>query len=184
MFPQPTTQQVKWQDLHVISDVDLVLKIAQLDGWTDCRIFGYGDMIAQPLESLGWKLIPADLYEYSIPAEGVDRILQIINAGVNIKGVIIADDLRSKVSSHGLNKPKTSLPSGKTILSMVGRVFLGLIFVCIILLTIACTIFFAPMLLLGAIFGSSGYIYDPQLLILIDEGNGELAWISVFTWFD
>ena len=77
MFTQPTTQQVQWQDFKVISEADLVLKCQQ-NGWKDCEIFGSGDMITQPLKSMGWKLIPADLYEYSIPDAGVDRILQIL----------------------------------------------------------------------------------------------------------
>ena len=96
MFTQPNTQLVQWQDFKVRSEVDVVLEIAHQKGWKDCEIFGNGDMITQPLESMGWKLIPADLYEYSIPAEGVDRVLQTINAGVRIQGVIIADDNRRK----------------------------------------------------------------------------------------
>ena len=38
MFTQLTTQQVQWQDFKVISEVDLVLKIAQQNGWKDCEI--------------------------------------------------------------------------------------------------------------------------------------------------
>ena len=106
MFTQPTTQLVQWQDFKVKSEVDIVFEIAQQKGWKDCEIFGHGDMITQPLESMGWKLIPADLYEYSIPAEGVDRVLQTINAGVRIKGVIIADDERSSVPPPAPARPE------------------------------------------------------------------------------
>jgi hypothetical protein len=29
-----------------------------------------------------------------------------------------------------------------------------------------------------------GVMLDPQLIILVDNGNGGTAWISVLTWFD
>ena len=92
MSTQPITQQARWQDLKVRNEIDVVLEIAQEEGWKDCEIFGYGNMITQPQESMGWKLIPADLYEYSIPREGVGRLHRIVNAGVRIQGVVIADD--------------------------------------------------------------------------------------------
>ena len=119
MTTQPITRQVRWQDLKVKNEVDIILEIAQMEGWKDCEIFGYGDMIIQPQESKGWKLIPADLYKYSIPMEGVGRLHQIINAGVRIKGVIIADDERGKKTLHTPAKPKVLLPSIKTIVSSV-----------------------------------------------------------------
>ena len=56
------------------------------------HIAGNGDMITTPRESNNWKLIPADLYKYSIPTAAVARLHQIINAGVRVHGVIIADD--------------------------------------------------------------------------------------------
>ena len=111
MFTENTTQQVQWQDFIVKSEVDVVFEMARQKGWKDCEIFGYGDMITQPLESKGWKLIPYDLYEYSIPAEGVDRVLKTINAGVRIKGVIIADDQRKSAPPPAPARPGISKPS-------------------------------------------------------------------------
>ena len=70
MSTQSIIQQVRWQDLKVRSEIDIVLEIAKKEGWEDCEIFGYGDMITQPQESNGWKLIPADLYKDSIPTRG------------------------------------------------------------------------------------------------------------------
>ena len=92
MSTLPITQQVRWQDLKVRSEIDVVLEIAKKEGWEDCEIFGHGDMITQPQESKSWKLIPADQYKYSIPAAAVARFHQIINAGIRVQGVIIADD--------------------------------------------------------------------------------------------
>jgi len=122
MTTQPITRQVRWQDLKVKNEVDIILEIAQKQGWENCKIFGYGDMITQPQESKGWKLIPADLYKYSIPTQAVGRLHQIINAGVRIKGVIIADDERGKKPPLTRAMPKVSLPSKKIILSSVKTV--------------------------------------------------------------
>jgi hypothetical protein len=94
MATQVTQEQVRWQDLKVRSELDIVLEIAQKEGWKDCEVFGAGDMIAEPQESKGWKLIPADLYEASIPPQAVERLYRIINAGIRVRGVIIADDKR------------------------------------------------------------------------------------------
>jgi hypothetical protein len=127
MTTQISTQQVRWQDLTVRSEVDDVLDIAKKEGWDDCEIFGHGNMITQPQESKGWKLIPADLYKYSIPTEGVLRLHQIINAGVRVRGVIIADDERRTEPSPAPARPKVSLPSMKPIASWIGKALLGLI---------------------------------------------------------
>ena len=203
MFTQPTTQQVQWQDFKVISEVDLVLKIAQQNGWKDCEIFGSGDMLTQPVETKGWNLIPADLYEYSIPDEGVERILQIINAGVRIQGVIVADDQRKTDSQPAPAKPVVSLPSAGTVFSLIrkallrsvaiiGTLLLGLgVIAGVILLgltIVAGAVFIAPLLILGAVLDHGPQLvdwdYDPKLIILVDDGNGGITWISVLTWFD
>jgi len=196
MFTQRTTQQVQWQDFKVISEVDLVFKIAQQNGWKDCEIFGYGDMITQPLESMGWNLIPADLFEYSIPDEGVDRILQILNAGVRIQGVIVADDQRKTNPPPTPAKPMVSLPSKRTVFSMIGKALHGLttVFSNIGKALLGFTIFFAivaglliysPWLILGIVLILGAPMsHDPKLIILVDDGNGGITWISVLTWFD
>ena len=126
MSTQLITQQVRWQDLKVKSEVDVVLEIADKEGWEDCEIFGYGDMITQPHESKGWKLIPADLYKYSIPPQAIARLHRIINAGVRVQGAIIADDEQRRETPPTPAKPKISLPSATKILSFIGRVLAGL----------------------------------------------------------
>jgi hypothetical protein len=181
MFTQPTTQQVQWQDLKVISEVDIVHKIAQQNGWKDCEIFGYGVMITQPLESMGWNLIPADLFEYSIPDEGIDRILQIINAGVRIQGVIIADDQRRINPPPIPTKLMVSLASARTVFSIIGKALFGFLIV-----TIVVGLFvYLPWSILGtALILGATMSHDPKLIILVDNGNGGITWISVLTWFD
>ena len=178
MFIQPTTQLIQWQDLKVKSEVDIVFEIAQQNGWNDCEIFGHGDMISEPLESKGWKLIPGDLYEYSIPAEGVDRVLQTINAGVRIKGVIIADDERRTVAAPTPTaaKPKVSLPSAETVITFIVQALLGLI-------VVAGAIVFSPIFLILYILDPV-MKYDPKLIILVEDGNGSTVWVSLLTWYE
>lgn len=114
MATQSTLEQVRWQDLRVRSELDIVLEIAQKEGWKDCEVFGAGDMIAEPQESKGWKLVPADLYEASIPPQAVARLHRIINAGIRVRGVIIADDKRRKEPAPEparLEAPRLAPPS-------------------------------------------------------------------------
>jgi hypothetical protein len=202
MFTQPTTQLVQWQDLKVISEADLVLDIAQKNGWKDCNIFGSGDMIDHPVESMGWNLIPAELFEYSIPAEGMDRVLQIINAGVRIQGVVIADDLRRIDRRQKPARPRLSLAPVKVAFSKIGRALLGLIAIAgavllglaaiaiagaalIALIKSAPILILFPLLFVGAAMsGGPQMSEDPQLIILVDDGNGGLSWITVLTWYD
>ena len=189
MSTKTITQQVRWQDLTVKNEIDVVLEIAHQESWEDCEIFGYGDMITQPQESMGWKLIPADLYEYSIPFEGLRRVHQIINAGVRIQGVIIADDERGTKPAPKPARAKVSLPSVKPILSFIGKALLGLI-------TVAGAIAFASLITLSLVYlapiialvflvgGSADVDFDPKLVILVDDGNGGLVWVSLLTWYE
>jgi len=217
-------KQVRWQDLKVRSEIELVLEIAKNEGWEDCEVFGSGDMITQPQESMGWKLIPADVYKYSIPTQAIERLHRIINAGVRVRGVIIADDERRTEPQPAPAKPKVSLPSlrpvvaliGKTLLglirsvgtgvSFIGKALLGLIRIAIVITLVASVlallvgvahalIYFWPVILFGLFvvgFASAGtgtgtgtvVDYDPKLVILVDDGRGGTAWVSLFTWYD
>ena len=60
MSTQTIAEQIRWQDLKVRGEIDIVLEIARNQGWNDCQIFGYADMLKEPQESMGWHLIPAD----------------------------------------------------------------------------------------------------------------------------
>jgi hypothetical protein len=130
MSTQTMVEQIRWQDLKVRSEVDLVLEIAQKEGWKDCEVFGHGDMITEPQDSMGWKLIPADLYTDSIPPEAVERLYQLLNAGIRVQGVIIADDERrtepppvpadAPVSPPAPAKPGISLSFMKPVASWIG----------------------------------------------------------------
>ena len=195
MSTQMIRQQVQWQDLTVRSEVDVVLEIAKKEGWEDCEIFGHGDMITQPQESMGWDLIPADIYKYSIPAEGVTRLHQIINAGVRVRGVIIADDQRRPETppSPPPATPRVSLPSVETVVSFIGKALLRLLCVAGVIALVslfAIVLLYAlPIIFLGSLMSAIagptiGMDYDPKLVVLVDDGRGGTAWVSVFTWYD
>lgn len=201
MSTQTLTQQVRWQDFSVMKEIDIVFEIARQQKWKDCEIFGHGDMITQPQDSKGWKLIPADIYEYSIPAEAASRVLQVINAGVRIQGVIIADDERRKVPAPtpvttptpapvlaptpartevSLQPLKTTLFSvGKTLLELIliaGVIaFVGLIAVSLVALIkfMPWLLLLAPLLLLGGGVGYGyGYDYDYDPKLIVLVDDG------------
>ena len=189
MSTQPITQQARWQDLKVRNEIDVVLEIAQEEGWKDCEIFGYGNMITQPQESMGWKLIPADLYEYSIPREGVGRLHRIVNAGVRIQGVVIADDEHRTDPPLTPARPEALLPSLEKVVSFVGKALLRLACVAgaiaLVSLFAISLIYLAPLIILGSLARvTAGMEYDPKLVILVDDGRGGTVWVSLFTWYD
>lgn len=126
MSTQSIIQQVRWQDLKVRSDAEVVFELAKKECWEDCEVFGSGDMITEPRETTGWKLIPADVYEGKIPAEAVKRLYQVIVAGIRVRGVIIADDERAAPPPPTPVKPRISLSTVtapvKKALSVLSRV--------------------------------------------------------------
>ncbi len=148
-------------------------------------------MITTPRESNNWKLIPADLYKYSIPTAAVARLHQIINAGVRVQGVIIADDEHRTEPSPAPARPKVSLPSAEKIMSFIGKALLGLICVAGVLaafwlLTVSLLYLWPIIIVIGLIAGGrgQGMAYDPKLVILVDDGKGGTVWVSLFTWYD
>ena len=192
MSTQLIPQKVLWQDLKVKSEADTVLELAQQEGWKDCEVFGSGSMITQPLESSGWKLIPADQYEYSIPAEGVHRVYQLYTAGVRIRGIIIADDARQADRSPARVKRDISLtfvkPIGNFMLKALEAVVIGAILFAVVMGIIALVKSYPliiPIFFLGLLFcGASMNSYDPKLIVLVDDGNGSTAWVTILTWYD
>jgi hypothetical protein len=175
--------------LKVRNEVDTVLETAHQEGWEDYEIFGYGEMITEPQEAKGWKLIPANLYEYSIPTEGIARLHQIINAGVRIRGVIIADDELNRETPPAPANPIVSLPKIESITIFLGRVMRALLLLtvagAVLSLLALSLIYLAPILILGFIVTAGASTdYDPKLVILVDDGNGGTVWVSIFTWYE
>lgn len=189
MSIQPITRQVRWQDFMVVNEVEMVFEIAAQLGWDDCEIFGSGDMLTEPQESMGWDLVPADQYKYSIPAEAIGRLHHLINAGIQVKGVIIADDQRSRQEPEP--EPRILLPPLKPILSAIGKVLLKVIGAVAALALVGFSaivlLYLSPILLLCGLMSTregATVEYDPKLVVLVDNGRGGTAWISLFTWYD
>jgi hypothetical protein len=114
---------------------------------------------------------------------------QIINAGVRVQGVIIADDERRTEPPLTPAEAKVSLPSVKTVLSFIGKWLFRLICVAGVIILVAVLvlslIYALPVILLGLLAGAGGsWEYDPKLVILVDDGKGGTGWISLFTWYE
>jgi putative transposon-encoded protein len=193
MSAQTITQQVRWQDFIVRNEVDTVLEIARRQGWQDCKVFGSGAMITHPREAQGWKLIPADMYEYSIPSEAASRVVQVINAGVRVQGVIIADDQRREKATPPAAPESPSVPLEwvKPLAARAAKALLRLAAAAGMLILaagLAYILLTAAPLLIGVLvlvaFTGMGTEYDPKLVILVDDGSGGSTWIDLFTWYD
>jgi hypothetical protein len=196
MFTTPFTQQVQWQDLVVQSELDMVLDLARGKGWGDIEIFGHGEMITQIQEINGWKLIPADLYEYSIPPEAIARLLQLIQAGVHLQGVIIADDTHAAAPAPARlirvlpTRASIGAWTAKTAKALAGLAGLAGVIVekaAIVLLALAFCAAMGGLLLFilpVAILFLFGAEYDPKLIVLVEDGHGGTAWVSLFTWYE
>jgi hypothetical protein len=113
---------------------------------------------------------------------------QIINAGVRVQGVIIADDEHRTEPSPAPARPKVSLPSVEKIVSSIGKALLGLICVAVAITLVwhfaPMLIHLAPIIIFGLILGVGSVCFDPKLVILVDDGKGGTVWVSLFTWYD
>jgi hypothetical protein len=190
----PETQITKYavqEFLVMTEDMMLINDLVLKNGWTDVEVFGKGDMISSPKIANHWKLIPANLYESTIPIEARQRVYLAHKAGVQIKGVVIADDERKL--------PKTTIPrhhSGwiNPILQNADRagfvmlkVLLGIAAVVVgaIVISALAAILLAIGLAVLVITGvGAALVYDPKCIILIDDGMGGTIWVSLYTWWD
>jgi len=128
----------------------------------------------------------------------------VINAGVQVQGVIIADDgrraeppptpARPKVTPA---RPKAPPSSNKTMTGeWIGTALVSLICIAgviglIVLATISLFYVLIPLVILGLFTCAGGNArafssddYDPKLVVLVDDGNGGTAWVSLFTWYE
>lgn len=189
MSKQTVTKQVRWQDLRVRNDIDLVWNLAHEQGWEDCEIFGYGNMITNTQEEMGWELIPADLYKYSIPAEGLRRVHTLVNQGVRIHGIIIADDQHKNEISQKGTQSKESSTTKREIFPYWGKAIPALIFSAVIVslfsLSFTTILFLTPLITLILLLGSALNLeFDPKLIVILEDDNKDKVWVSLFTWYD
>ena len=95
MLTEKNTICIASPKYRVMSDDMMILNdLVSKYNWKDVEVFGQGDMIGSLVVANHWTLTPADYYQYSIPIEAMQRIYLAHKAGVQIKGVVIADDER------------------------------------------------------------------------------------------
>ena len=192
MLPKIRTEKYAVQEFQVMTeDMMLINDLAAKHGWPDVEVFGKGDMIGSPKIANHWKLIPADLYESTIPTEAKQRVNIAYKAGVRIKGVIIADDERrpasppaSKMQTHEINQ---AMEKAKQVGSVMLKVLFGLALatIAVVVISALAAILVAVGTALLVIAGiGTALVYDPQLIILIDDGSGGTIWVSLYTWYD
>ena len=193
-----TINQFKFQVMS--DDMYLLSELASRNGWTDVERFWQGEMITIPMEVNGWKLIPADQYKYSIPPEAVERVLELLNAGVHIQGIVIADDIRLYEANQKSAKPSPQKADSKphkapfdlgqfdwdvvqTILKVLGIIVavIAAVITLSALLAVIATVG-AGLLVVAAIVGALAL--DPKLIVLISDGNGGTIWVCLYTWFE
>jgi hypothetical protein len=63
-------------------------------GRKEVRVIRHGGLLDHPIEEKGWILMNAIDYEGIVPQEALDRVRILIREGVEIRGLVIADDLR------------------------------------------------------------------------------------------
>ena len=192
MLPETRTTKYSIQEFQVMTeDMMLINDLAAKHGWTDIEVFGKGDMVGSPKIANHWKLIPADLYESTIPTEATQRVYIAYKAGVQIKGVVIADDERKPASPPASKMQTLEINQAIEKAEQVGSVMLKVLFG-LALATIAVVVISALAAILVAVGTAllvvaglgAALVYDPQLIILIDDGNGGTIWVSLYTWYD
>jgi hypothetical protein len=187
-----TTEQMLFQ---VMSDDMFLLSEAVSQN----ERFWEGEMIEAPVDVNGWRLIPADQYEYSIPAEAVERVLHLVNSGVKLKGVVIADDVRSPQIKKNQPAPRhtrqTVQPkpeptpiefdwdaAGK-VLKVLGLMGLAVAAVVTMSWLLAALVTIGTGLLVATLI-IGALAFDPKLIVLISDGDGGTIWVSLYTWYD
>ena len=77
-----------------------VSEIASKKGWKvgkkEVRVIGHGELTNHPEKVNGWEVMKATDYPGIVPQEALDRVEILLDEGVEIKGLLIADDLRRK----------------------------------------------------------------------------------------
>jgi len=105
------------------------------------------------------------------------------------QGVIIADDERSTQPARTPAKRSVSPLPAKKVISLIGKALLRLIgcrsYYCFFGGIVAGLIYALPIILLGLLAGAVlSKEFDPKLIILVDDGSGASAWVSLFTWYE
>jgi hypothetical protein len=164
---------------HLPSQFEQIKSIAEKFGWNnqnDIKLFGKGEMITNQVTINGWILKPINLHKSIIPSEAMQRVMELINAGIRIKGIVIADDARKyEVKQVTVPKPApvpTPTPSPiplprETNTISIGDIVGGVLEVGVVGVSI-----------LGAVF--TALLFDPVLIVVLED----FQWVSLYIWYD
>lgn len=150
-------------------DIELLFKTAQEKGWKDVGTFGHGKMITEITNIGEWRLFPADLYNNPIPAWAMQRVFYCVNAGIKIKGIVIADDLR-KYTEKPTKPVPPKLPDMSEFVKFIGALF-GF------LLHAALMIGYIALMIIASIIQ-----FDPLVVIVLD-GKEDSPWMYIAEYY-
>jgi len=127
---------------------------------TDYEVIGQGGMIYTPCQIGEWWVTPAQAYKGKIPLDIQQKMFEFLNKGVEIQGLLIAEDIKD-VESKPEVKQKEVQPVVETglgtVMTVVGALVMGMIS------------------LISAILS-----YDPMLIAVLPDGR----WICLGTWYE
>lgn len=154
------------------SQFEQIRSLAEKSGWnnqSDIKLFGKGKMIADQTTINGWILKPVNLYEQIIPPEAMQRVMELINAGIKIKGIVIADDERKYEVVPEPEQIPDEIPgiTGEDVMRVAGRVLNGAMEVAGVGITVVSAI-------------ASLLLFDPILVVVLED----FKWVSLYTWYD
>lgn len=180
------TQKNTLEFMTYSKDMEFVDKMVAQYLWNDVEVICQREMVTAPVFENGWKLIPADQYEYSIPPEALRRVSLLLNAGVRIQGIIIADDVRSRPA-----KPKTpdigpieiDWVTVRKVLRFLG-IMAAVLAAVVAIITLAAVIAAIGLGLLVAVALGTALVYDPKLIVLIPDAEGKTIWVCLYTWYE
>lgn len=201
-------KQIMWQGLQVADDqVEKVFALARKEGWTDVEEFCRGNLIPQAIEQQGWILKPVEQYTGIIPSEAKDRAHQIVNSGIEVVGWVIGEDKRilerdiaqpNVVSS--LEQPAVSQTiinsikaGGALIAGLLASVGVAALVTAVVAVAVAALVVAALVAALAAsiaapvaVMGAAAAIvtYDPVLVCVVQNSEGDVIWIKVYQWWD
>lgn len=83
-------------------------------GRKEARIIGHGDIPNHPVEVNGWIVMRATDFKRIVPQEAIDRVLILMDEGVEIKGLLIADDLKKQKVEQFRNTVSSAIMQGRS----------------------------------------------------------------------
>lgn len=128
------------------------------------EVIGYGKMISTPCQIGEWWVTPAQNYKGKIPVDIQRKLLAFLNNHGNIKGVLIAEDMREITAKRELEAKKQEARKQAVIntAEALGKTFkaIGMVLLALIAL---------PFM-----------IFDPMLVVITESEE----WVCIGTWYD